>query len=64
MKKFAFAAVVALAFVACQKKEEAAPAVDSTAVAPVAVDSAKDTTKVDSAAAAVVDTAKKDSVKK
>lgn len=63
MKKFAFAAVVAIAFVACQKKEEAAPVVDTTAVAPVAVDSAKDTTKVDSAAA-VVDTAKKDSAKK
>lgn len=62
MKKFAFAAVVALAFVACQKKEEAAPAVDSTAVAPI-VDSTKvdstvvDSTKVDS-------TVKADSVKK
>lgn len=62
MKKLAFAAVVAIAFVACQKKTEEAPVVDTTAVAPVA-DSAKDTTKVDSAAA-VVDSAKKDSVKK
>lgn len=57
MKKFAFAAVVALAFVGCQKKEEAAPAVDTAAVAPVAVDTTVvDTTKVDSA---VVDSAAK-----
>ncbi len=56
MKKFAFAAVVALAFVGCQKKEEAAPAVDTAAVAPVAVDTTVvDTTKVDST---VVDSAK------
>jgi len=61
MKKFAFAAVVALAFVACQKKEEAAPAVDTTAVAPAAADTTADTTKVDSAK---VDSVKADSVKK
>lgn len=62
MKKFAFAAVVALAFVACQKKEEAAPAVDTTAVA-AAVDTAAavDSAKVDSAK---VDSVKADSVKK
>lgn len=54
MKKFAFLAVVALGFVGCQKKEEAAPAVDTAAVAPVAVDTAA---VVDSAAA--VDTAAK-----
>jgi|GEM_PF-5337416 len=63
MKKLAFAAVVAIAFVACQKKTEEAPVVDTTAVAPVAVDSAADSAKLDSAKA-VVDTAKKDSAKK
>lgn len=62
MKKLALAAVIAISFVACQKKEEAAPVVDTTAVT-AAVDSLKDTTKVDSAAA-VVDSAKKDSAKK
>lgn len=57
MKKFAFAAVVALTFVACQKKEEAAPVVDTTAVAAAPADSAvADSAKVDSA---VVDSAKK-----
>lgn len=58
MKKFAFAAVVALAFVGCQKKEEAAPAVDTAAVAPVALDT---TAVVDTAAkvdSTVVDSAK------
>lgn len=56
MKKFAFLAVVALGFVGCQKKEEAAPAVDTTVVAPVVDTTAVDTTKVDSA---VVDSAAK-----
>ena len=57
MKKFAFLAVVALGFVGCQKKEEAAPAVDTTVVAPVVDTTAAvvDSTKVDST---VVDSAK------
>lgn len=61
MKKLALAAVIAVAFVACQKKEEAAPVVDTTAVAPVAADSA-----VADSAKAVVDSAKPavDSAKK
>lgn len=60
MKKFAFAAVVALAFVGCQKKEEAAPAVDTTVVAPVDTAAAVvDTTvKTDSAAPAADSAAK------
>ncbi len=63
MKKFAFAAVVALAFVACQKKEEAAPAVDSTAVVAPITDSVKtDSTAVDSTK--TDSTVKADSAKK
>lgn len=61
MKKLALAAVIAVAFVACQKKEEAAPVVDTTAVAPVAADSTvADSAKMaaDSAKPAV-DSAKK-----
>jgi len=68
MKKLAFAAVVAFAFVACQKKEETTPAVDSTTVTPAAVDtSKKDTTKVAVDTTKKIDSAKKvavDSVKK